>query len=433
MKVKDVTLFVLDTEDNFKAPYTQDRIGKSLYKNIIRIDGREDFEREYIKEENQPFVLVCHVFHAANEEGHKHSGYARLKSSMIEEDFGVNAILVSSGDHGEVMNNIFKEEQDRRTVCGYVDILNDIRDNKLIPSNAQDISLQSGNDDFQYEFGIITALYKDEFEQTKKHFEWNKEDSIKVGTKKYWVGNLIGAPSRKVIAAIPNATGMVDSAIIATQMLELFKPKYLLMSGVCGAIDKTKFGDIVLAKKVFTFQKGKVSDIVDKKKKTIDLFDEGRNKVDYDKLYDKDGNQISISVEKFEVEHDSILEFELKDWVEPELKRIEQEINKTDVVEMSKDGISIHFEPMACSTMVINKEGFFEDHIKSVDRNTVAVEMESYSVARACQFGNEGKTKWIIFKSVMDHTAQKGDTAKKFAAYTSAQFLKHIVYDNVLD
>jgi nucleoside phosphorylase len=98
-----------------------------------------------------------------------------------------------------------------------------------------------------------------------------------------------------------------------------------------------------------------------------------------------------------------------------------------------KKKVDIHFEPMACSTMVINKEGYFEDHIKTVNRKTIAVEMESYGVARACQFGNEGKTKWIIFKSVMDNTKQKTDEAKKFAAHTSALFMKEILYRGILD
>ena len=246
------------------------------------------------------------------------------------------------------------------------------------------------------------------------------------------VGHLHDQPARRVIAAVPSATGMVDSAIIATQMLDLFKPKYLLMSGVCGGVKDTSFGDIVLAKRVFTFQKGKVSDILDNEKNPIDLYDKKGNKIDYDKLFDKDGNQIKISVEKFQIEHDSILEFQLKDWTDPVLEVIQQEINKTEIVKIWANPITIHFEPMACSTMVINKDGFFEDHIKYVDRQTVAVEMESYGVARACQFGNEGKTKWVIFKSVMDNMTQKDDRAKRFAANTSALFLKHLVYDGVL-
>jgi nucleoside phosphorylase len=81
--------------------------------------------------------------------------------------------------------------------------------------------------------------------------------------------------------------------------------------------------------------------------------------------------------------------------------------------------------------MVINKKGYFEDVIKKIDRNVAAVEMESYGVARACSIANKGRTIPIIFKSVMDHTFKKDDTqgtinVKKFAAYTSAQFMKHL-------
>ena len=38
----------------------------------------------------------------------------------------------------------------------------------------------------------------------------------------------------------------------------------------------------------------------------IDLFDSNKKIVDYNHLFDNDGNQISISVEKFEIEHDTI-------------------------------------------------------------------------------------------------------------------------------
>jgi len=55
--------------------------------------------------------------------------------------------------------------------------------------------------------------------------------------------------------------------------------------------------------------------------------------------------------------------------------------------------------------------------------------MESYGVARACHFANNGETVPIIFKSVMDFTNNKSDIVNKidvkgFAAWTSAQFMK---------
>ena len=91
--------------------------------------------------------------------------------------------------------------------------------------------------------------------------------------------------------------------------------------------------------------------------------------------------------------------------------------------------IEIKQEPIACSTMVINKDGFFEDTIRGISRKTAAVEMESYGVARACHFANNGETVPIIFKSVMDFTKNKNDIVEKidvkdFAASTSAQFMK---------
>lgn len=433
MKLSEVILFVFDTKENHNAEHTQKRIGKELYKSVILIENRIDFKREFsLLESNQPFILVCHVFHASNTNGEKHGGYKDFKSSGIQDHFDIQPIFVSSGDSGEVAKSIYDIEHDHVLVYSYNKIHESIRSGAIKPSFSEKSRTPVIDTDFNFEFGIITALYKDEFEQIKKHFVWNEEETVINGRKKYWVGHLIGNPSRKVVASIPSATGMVDSAIIATQMLEIFKPKYLMMSGVCGAIDETDFGDIVVASKIFTFQKGKISDLRDKEGELIELFDKDGNKVIYDQLYDANNKQIKISIEKFEVEHDSILEFKLKDYIEPYLDQIKDKINKEETLTIQDKSIKIHFDGMACSTMVINKEGFFEDNIKVIDRKTVAVEMESYGVARACEFGNEGKTNWVIFKSVMDHTNKKGDIAKKLAAHTSGLFLKYLIYDGIL-
>jgi len=238
-------------------------------------------------------------------------------------------------------------------------------------------------------------------------------------------------PEIKVVAAIQPKTGMVDAAIVATQIIELFKPKFLLMSGVCGGKKNLKFGDVVLASKVFTFQKGKISDFLDEKGNLIKLFDKKGKEINITQICDKYGNKVELQIENFEVEQESIdIDSLVKDDIDDYLKSIEEKINEPYKLEEQK--IEIHFEPMACSTMVINKDGYFEDKIKAIERKTVAVEMESFGVARACQIANNGETKCIIFKSVMDNMTKKDDKAKKIAAYTSAQFLKYLIIDNVL-
>jgi len=82
--------------------------------------------------------------------------------------------------------------------------------------------------------------------------------------------------------------------------------------------------------------------------------------------------------------------------------------------------------------MVINKEDYFNENILLHDRNTKAVEMESYGVARAAKIANGGKTKFLIFKSVMDKTKLKDDSYKRKAAYTSAQFLKNLLEMDII-
>jgi len=286
-------------------------------------------------------------------------------------------------------------------------------------------------------YAIITALYDIEFEEVKKVFNFPDEEEIEVGDKTYYIGYLNNNPDIKVVAGIPFNTGMVDASIMATQMLEIFHPDYILMSGVCGGfIDDCNLGDIVIARNVYTFQKGKLSDIKTKDKEgnfaMIDLYDKDKNVVHYDKLYDIDGNQISISVERFKREDDSVITIDhFKDKYDKHKNTIIDKINrkiKDDLPIKLTNDVNLHYEPMACSTMVINKEGFFEDTLKAIDRKTIAVEMESYGVARACRYANEGKTKPLIFKSIMDFTYNKSDSDgsinwKKVAAFTSAQFM----------
>ena len=94
--------------------------------------------------------------------------------------------------------------------------------------------------------------------------------------------------------------------------------------------------------------------------------------------------------------------------------------------------IKIEFERMACSMVVIDETDCLNEVIKPHDRKTKGDELESYGIARSCQFANMRKTKFIIFKWVMDNTSSKNDAAKPNAAWTIAQFLKQLLLDNYL-
>jgi len=443
MDLKNVKLLVWDDPLNFNLPETKRQFGDGkLYNDVIQFQGFEEFQSIVKSLDDEDLVVVC--CHVKYED---FSGVLDFRNSGIKDGFNnPEVVYLSSGDSGVIMQNLYDKYKISLKIILYNELIKDIRLGEITPikvkqlSNKSAESLKETNNNKitypQIDYALITALYEDEFEEVQKLFNFNEEDIIKTEKKEYHVGFLKTDTTKKIVVAIPSATGMVDAAIIATQMLEFFRPKYLMMSGVCGGKSDLSFGDIVVAKTIFVFQKGKISDINGKNDKgeivEIELFDSDQNVIDYNHLYDKSGHQININIEKFEVEHDSILELDslIKGRIERKQKDIQAAINAN--LESFGKKINIVMEPMACSTMVINKKGYFEDRIKILDRKTAAVEMESYGVARACMFANDGKTKAIIFKSVMDNMSQKGDDAKRFAAHTSAQFLKYLLEMGVI-
>jgi len=443
-----IVFLLWDNETDYNDDSTQKKIG-GLFKNKHRIYSKSNFT-DVLHNNNygpdQEYIFFVHLAHNNDNEGYR----TFIESKILMDYPKLKFYCISRTDRSEIYSSSkrlnvyswegYREEIDRTFIPQTV----------LQMQNHQENSTEYKNDDLQnlpiIKYAIITALYKDEFEELKKVFDFPKKNQIKKGTKIFYKGYLKSNRNIEVIAAVQNATGMLDASIIATLLIEYFKPQYILMSGVCGGAKNTSFGDIIIAKQVFTFQKGKISDLQKQNEngefEKIDLYDRNNDFVDYSKLFDQDGNKVKISIEKFTIEHDSIIPLDplVEDSINPELRDIEDNINKSirENIFFKDKRVNIKIEPIACSTMVINKEGYFEDTIKSVHRKTAAVEMESYGVVRACMYANNGKTIPIIFKSVMDKTEKKVDVDetgfnyKKFAAYTSAQFMKELLERDIL-
>jgi len=435
MNTKDINILFWDNPENFKTRETQIGLGfhegKCLkYKKVFQFYNDEGFEK-IIEElsEDDLFLIFVHVDKSNQDAGAKEFKLVIEDKYNLPED--KRKLITKGGGTG---------------MYDYDKISTSIDTGKVIPFTKKQLFSNENNskteiNQIHFDYAIIAALYEDEFEQLKSIFEFPEDKELKMPLKTkgdffvYYEGYLKTNINKKVIIAVQRKTGMVDASIIATQMLEIFTPKYLIMSGVCGGGTENKYGDIILANEVFTFQKGKISDINQKdefgKIIKLQLFDKNNNIVDYETLFDENGTLINISIEKFEKEPDPIdLNHHIIEKIISKKIEIESEINQSiQKTIFIKTKIEIKIAPIACSTMVINKDGFFEDTIRSINRKTAAVEMESYGVARACHFANKGETTPIIFKSVMDFTKDKVDSknsinVKAFAAWTSAQFLK---------
>lgn len=453
MDTKEVVLFVYDTRENFEG--SRHLLGDEgiVFKKIVCIQSLSDLENHLRSEDisgDDYLFLAVHVF--AHE---KIQGIKKFLASKIQETYpALNFMYISEGGiEADIHHQMVDNKIPTKEIYKYHHVFSNLHDDKVVANKKRDVirkpNVKNSLAQSTYpkiKYAVITALFKDEFEQLQRVFDFPEDKQIHTAKKIFYRGYLKTDTNIEIIAAIPNSTGMVDSSIIATQLLELFRPDYLLMSGVCGGASDRSYGDIIVAKQVFTFQKGKISDVKVKNSEgkyvPIDLYDKNGQPVDYNSLYDSAGKQVSVSVEKFEIEHDSIISLDsrFEDSLNPKLELIKDRINKSineHGFHSSNKTIDIVLEPMACSTMVINKDGYFEDTVRPIHRKTSAIEMESYGVARACQFANEGKTIAIIFKSVMDYTVNKIDAGngmnfKKFAAYTSAQFMRSLFEERVI-
>jgi nucleoside phosphorylase len=240
------------------------------------------------------------------------------------------------------------------------------------------------HEEFEFDYAIISALYREELKFIEPYINYAGE--IENDEKKLIrYGSLKTNPEIRIIYASLLNTGMIDAAIFTTDIITRYKPKVLLMPGVCGGRDDNDLNllDIIIASKVYTFQKGKLKE------------------------------------SGFEGEWEGI---DLNDKLIQKIQTQEEII----VADMRYQG-KVHYEPMACSTAVIDKAGIFDEIAISKDRKTLGLEMEGYGVARACQIANNGQTKALIIKSVMDKTAGKNDHVKLEAAQNSANFVMTLI------
>jgi nucleoside phosphorylase len=245
------------------------------------------------------------------------------------------------------------------------------------------------------EYAIITALEEDEMERIRDFIEIEgKLESNQRQLISY--GHLKANPKKRIAFASQHQTGMIDAAILATELLIRFQPKFLIMPGVLGGKPgEVNIGDVIVATKVFTVDKGK-------------LTEPGFQK---------------------EIESSTNISSHITNLIRHK-RDIIRYMEDTDGSRRTK--IDIHFGPIACVRQVIDKKGYFENEISTEDRKTIGLEMESYSIHRACELVNNGNTTALIIKAVMDNTIDKTDGAKLYAAYNSARVINYILEKDLI-
>lgn len=251
-----------------------------------------------------------------------------------------------------------------------------------------------------FDVAIITAV-KTETDAVKNLCDnWIKE--LITGDPTYYYTNKLGSELKplKIVTAQQSEMGMAAAAALTTRLINNFKPKYIIMVGIAAGIDtEYNFGDIIIPSEVWNYSNGKY--IQDKEKDSLISFS-------------PDPKSIPLNPE-------------IKELVSQDFSHTLFSI-KRECQGAPQHDLQVICGPMACGSAVVANREIIETLVKSHSRKTVGLDMESYGVFYASHYINSQKTIPIVIKSICDFAdAKKGDNYQKYAAETSAKFMKFLI------
>ncbi|MGE6558252.1 hypothetical protein [Serratia marcescens] len=252
---------------------------------------------------------------------------------------------------------------------------------------------------------IITALEVTELEELLKLAPAYTSSNIDGYRYYFYEVTTVNGTKLKVVSSSAERMGVTWSSQLATRIIEKFKPKIILMTGICAGVSgKTSLGDIIVGDPVWDWGAGKISE-------------------------DSEGNTIFLPEPH---------QFALNRKVKERLRDLSQDtvFLKSLAISWSQNVLTsvpqILIAPMACGSSVIATQATVDD-IADKHRKVTAIEMESYAVMAAA-FSYD--IPCAVIKSVCDlGNKHKADEIQNYCAYTSASVaIKFIIdkYDDLI-
>ncbi|QKG68475.1 hypothetical protein HP062_24250 [Pseudomonas sp. B14-6] len=245
---------------------------------------------------------------------------------------------------------------------------------------------------------VIAALYTPEFTSILDlPWAWGEPELLDQCTSIRRGSFTSGRKTYSVVAAHSLRMGMVAATILATKLIALCKPRFLVMPGICAGVPgKTNYGDVLLANPSWDYQCGK-------------------------RLSNEEGSQFYIAPHQLHV----------SEAVESRILQISRTPGLLTQIKSNWRGekpdaeLRLHSGPVGCGSAVLADYSIVEDIIENQQRTLLGIEMEIYGVYSAANSAPEPRPIAFSVKSVCDHADnQKNDTYQKYAAYTSAQVIK---------
>ncbi len=261
---------------------------------------------------------------------------------------------------------------------------------------------------YDYDVAIVNAL-RSENDAVRAVFGMDEWQTVEFPSDKattFYTKTLSTASGKTIRLVTCHALQMAStaSAALTTKLIYYFRPKFLFMTGIAGAVDRkdANLGDILVASKVWDGASGKI--------KT----DEVGNDIFYPDYHELPLDTDMVSVVTRLASDRTLL----------------NEIDENYTYQSGKPGtkLQIHIGPMASVPAVLSSKEEVEK-IKTHCRKLLGVEMEGYGVFYASSYSAHPRPKYtILIKSVSDYAdPEKSDDYQEYAMYTSAALAKHII------
>jgi nucleoside phosphorylase/DNA-binding NarL/FixJ family response regulator len=259
--------------------------------------------------------------------------------------------------------------------------------------------------DIAYDIAILTAL-EDEFDYMIKasNLVWFKntdDDNFVYFTTKLKKNTKFV----KIVAFTNNMMGMSNSAVLSTKLILKFKPKYIVMTGICAGIEgKTSKGDIIIPQYVFNYQEGDIKD-----EKFTPSFKPKELNTRLHRMIEQSKNSYSIDIRT--------------EW------ETTYNIGKTPGSEFK-----VHTNKhLGTGSAVVKSEKILNDIQELYQKDILGLDMEAYSLFIAAE-NSEVETNALVIKAVQDFANKEKDKEyRQFASYASARFFFKFCEDRLID
>lgn len=270
-------------------------------------------------------------------------------------------------------------------------------ENQLVERLEYIIACERNINEYNYDLGIICALDNPEFEAIKRlSTNWVRINKENTSLPFYETTFHFEKKDLKVIAISIDKMGMVPTAVLSTQMIEMFRPKYLAMTGIAAGVEgNVALGDILVVNPSWDSGAGKMK-----------LDNDGNKLFEIDPRQETINGDINLNI--LELSKDTAFLNELREnWSAKKINNV----------------LNVHIGPVACGAAVI-ADSEITNKIKLQSRKLIGIEMEAYGLIYAAKHATNPKPEPLVIKSVCDFADEaKNDGFQSYAAYTSAKFL----------